>query len=207
MKKLLFFLCFFVSIHSFGQHDWTEGTLYLKNGTVKKGLIKFPQISKDLIAFNGKQKVKFKVNKKATQEKYDHNTVTKIEFVNSDENIDIYEYVPVTKRKYQLFKRIVSGKATLYGRIVTQTDRTHIPGRIMPVHVNIENYDEFYVIREGEKIASPLITTKIFSSFRRKAMKYFADCPRLVEKLKNKSYTEKNIEHIVVVYNNCKVIK
>ena len=60
MKKIVLLICILVSFQTFAQHGWTEGTLYLKNGTAKNGLIKFPRVSKDLISFSGKQKVKFK---------------------------------------------------------------------------------------------------------------------------------------------------
>jgi hypothetical protein len=73
-----------------------------------------------------------------------------------------------------------------------------------PVICNFEDYDEFYVHREGEKIAAPLITLRISRSFRKRAMEYFSDCSNVVTKLKERDYRKQDIETVVKAYNNCK---
>ena len=205
MKKLLLFLCFFISVHAIGQHSWTEGTVYLKNGTVKEGLLRITRVSKDYIAFNGKQRVKFKVNEEAKKEKYGHTQVEKVVFKNADAETVEYVYIPVSEKKYELFTKIVNGKADLYARIVSFTSGCYpapVNRRWAPFNGN--DSEEFYVWREGEKTASPLITLRVSRSFKKRAMEYFADCPALVEKLEDKSYGEENIEDVVKDYNNCK---
>lgn len=204
MKKVIFLLCMFIGLQTFAQHNWTEGTIYLQNGTAKKGLIKFPRVSKDLIAFNGKQKVRFKKNRKAKKEKYDYTQVDKIVFTPSETETEIYEYIPVSKKKYQLFKRIVNGDAMLYARSVSYTTATaYHPGTLQPILYNFNDFDEFYVWKKGEKIASPLITIRISRSFKKRAMEYFADCPSLVNKLEDRTYRKENIKEVVTIYNNC----
>ncbi|MEM6718330.1 MAG: hypothetical protein AAF611_03345 [Bacteroidota bacterium] len=204
MKKLLFFLCILLSTNAIGQHSWTEGTIYLKNGTIKQGLIKIPQISKDFIAFNGTQRVKFKTDKKARKEKFDHTQVEKVVFTTADGEAVAYIYIPVSEKKHELFTKIVKGKANLYARSVSYTESFagDCPNGGM-AFLNSGDYEEFYVWREGEKTASPLITLRISRSFRKRAMEYFADCPALVEKLENRSYRNENIEDVVKSYNNC----
>jgi len=205
MKKILCLLCIFLSTYAFSQHSWTEGTLYLKNGTVKTGLLKFPQVSKDLIAFNGKQKVKFKKNKKAKKQKYDHKQVDKVVFSFPDSDEATYVYIAVAKKKYELFEKIVEGKATLYARSVSYTRTVgHDFMTNQPVFYDFNDYDEFYVKKESENIASPLITLRISRSFKKRAMEYFANCPGLVAKLKDKTYRKEDIKEVVTIYNNCK---
>ncbi|MEM6684904.1 MAG: hypothetical protein AAF617_03825 [Bacteroidota bacterium] len=204
MKKLLLFLCFFISIHAIGQHKWTEGTIHLKNGIVKEGLLRITRISKDYIVFNGKQRVKFKANEKAKKEKYDHTQIDKVVFKNADEETVEYVYIPVSEKKHELFTKIVNGKADLYARIVSFTSRCYpAPVNRAWAPFNGSDSEEFYVWREGEKTASPLITLRVSRSFKKRAMEYFADCPAIVEKLEDKSYQEENIEDVVKAYNNC----
>ncbi|MEM6718329.1 MAG: hypothetical protein AAF611_03340 [Bacteroidota bacterium] len=207
MKKLLFLLCFIISIHAFGQHTWTEGTLHLNNGIVKKGLIIFPQVSKDLILFPKKQRVLFKANKKAKKEKYDHKNVEKVVFINADKEAEEYIYIPVSKKRHELFKKIVEGKATLYSRIVAYTEGSSGEQELSFtddfVMTDLNDYGEFYVLREGEKIASPLITLRLSRSFKKRAMEYFSDCPEIVAKLKDKTFRQEDIKEVVTMYNQC----
>ena len=205
MKKLLLFICFFISIHAIGQHGWTEGTIYLKNGTVKEGLITFPRVSKDYITFNRKQRVRFKTHKKAKRERFDHTQIAKIIFDYDDKASTEYVYIPTTEKKYELFEKIVTGKATLYARSVNYTGNVGSDGATgMSGVCTWEDYNEFYILREGEEIASPLITFRISRSFRKRAMEYFSDCPAIVEKLEDKSYKKDDIKDVVESYNNCR---
>ncbi|MBC8755290.1 hypothetical protein H2O64_11435 [Kordia sp. YSTF-M3] len=208
MKNILFILCLCFSLQTFAQYDWTEGTLYLKDGTVKEGLIKFPKVSKDLIAFNGKQKVRFKKSKKEKKEKFDHTQVAKIVFTYADSETAIYQYIAVSEKMYQLFKVITEGNITLYARTVSYTTSSAVffPGTLQPVTYDFNDFDEFYILKKGEKIALPLITMRISRSFKKRALEYFADCPRVVAKLKDKSYREQDVRTVVRAYNYCKQI-
>ncbi|MGH1387408.1 hypothetical protein [Kordia sp.] len=205
MKKIVLLICILVSFQTFAQHGWTEGTLYLKNGTAKNGLIKFPRVSKDLISFSGKQKVKFKKNKKAKKEKFDHKQVDKIVFTYEDSQTAVYRYIAVSNKKHELFKVITKGTTTLYARSVSYTSSPAVfhPGTMQPIMYDFNDFDEFYVLKKGEKIALPLITIRISRSFKKRAMEYFADCPRVVAKLKDKTYRKEDVETVVKAYNNC----
>ncbi|WOC39975.1 hypothetical protein [Polaribacter sp. HL-MS24] len=70
--------------------------------------------------------------------------------------------------------------------------------------------NEFYILRKNEKIASPLITlptnmsASLFTkSFRKRAMKYFSDCPSLVKKLKKREFRESQILKVIAEYESC----
>ncbi len=208
MKFYVTLFCFFVvTTISFAQYDWSNGEVVLKNGTTLKGLVKLPVISKDLIAINGKEKVKFKTTKKAKTEKYDETQVKQIIIRNSDTETAYFEYVPLSKNKHGIFKVITRGKATLYGKAVSTSSSTpmHFGATGQPTHYmySFNDFDEFYVLRDQEAIASPLITIRISRSFKNRAIEYFADCPSVVEKLEDKTYRKEDVMTLVEDYNAC----
>ena len=209
--KLTLLLTMVGMFFCYSQYSWTHGELILKDGTTLTGLIKLPTVSKDLIAFNGKEKVKFKTEKKAATQKYDETQVKQIVFKNPDAETAIFEYVPISKKKMGIFKIVTKGKATLYGKIVSFTNASgpaHVGstsgGAPMYYMYSFNDFNEFYVIRENEPIASPLITIRISRSFRHRAKEYFADCPKVVSKLENKEYRKEDVKDMVEAYNTCK---
>lgn len=207
--KITFLFCFMTVALTYGQYSWTDGELVLKNGTTLKGQIKLPMISKNLIAFNGKEKVNYRKNKKSKKIKYDESQVEKVIVRNPDNEVAYFEYIQTSKRKKGLFKIISSGKATLYARSVSMTSSTPIymagpTGGVWNHWVySFSDFNEFYVLRKNEQIASPLITARISSSFKKRAMEYFEDCPELVSKLDKKTYVKENIKEVVEEYNAC----
>ncbi|WAC02125.1 hypothetical protein N7U66_20505 [Lacinutrix neustonica] len=209
LKFTLLLLTFSMSL-SFAQYSWTKGELILKNGTTLTGLIKLPTVSKDLIAFNGKEKVKFKTDKKAKAQKFEETQVNQIVFRNSDTETAIFEYIPISKKRTGIFKIITKGKATLYAKNVSVNNSSGPAymggvngGTPMYYMYSYADFDEFYVLRENEEIASPLITIRPSRSFRHRAKEYFADCTSVVLKLKNKDYRKEDIKEMVEAYNNC----
>lgn len=207
-KFTLFFCLLAVSI-TYGQYDWTKGELVLKNGDTLKGQIELPMISKNIIAFNGKEKVKYRKDRKSKKVDYDETQVEKVIFRNSDTEIAFFEYIQTSKNTKGLFKVISSGKTTLYARSVSITYSTPMfmagpnGGTFNHWNYSFSDFNEFYVLREDEETASPLITARLSSSFKKRAMEYFADCPDLVSKLDKKIYIEEDIKVVVVEYNEC----
>lgn len=196
---------------TYGQYDWTKGELVLKNGGTLKGQIKLPMISKNVIALNGKEKVKYRKNRKSKKIKYDETEVEKVIFRSSDIEIAFFEYIQTSKEKKGLFKIITSGKATLYARSVSMSSSSpaHMggPNGGNSTHWNysFSNFNEFYVLKDDEKIASPLITARTSRSFKKRAIEYFSDCPSLVSKLDKKMYVKDEIKDVVDEYNDeCK---
>ena len=207
--KITVLFCLLTISFSYGQYNWTKGELVLKNGDTLRGQIKLPMISKDLLAFNGKEKVKYRKDRKSKKVKYDETRVKKVIFRNSDTEIAFFEYLQTTKNKKGLFKVISSGKATLYARSVSVTSSTPMymggpnGGTWNHWNYSYSDFNEFYVLREKEKIASPLITARISSSFKKRAMEYFSDCSKLISKLEEKIYVKDDIKDVVDEYNQC----
>ena len=209
MKIKITLISLLLTAISYGQYDWTKGELVLKNGDTLKGQIKLPMISKNLIAINGKEKVKYRKNRKSKKTKYDENQVRKVIFRNSDTEVAYFEFIQTSENKKGLFKVISSGKATLYARSVSITNSAPMymggpnGGTWNHWNYSFSDFNEFYVLKEDEKIASPLITARISRSFKKRAMEYFSDCPNLVSKLDEKIYVKDDIKEVVDEYNEC----
>lgn len=207
--KITLFFCLLTISLTYGQYDWTKGELILKNGDTLKGQIKLPIISKNLVAFNGKEEVKYRKNRESNNIKYDETKVKKVIFRNSDTEIAFFEYVQTSKNKKGLFKVISSGKTTLYARSVSITSSTPIymggsnGGTWNHWNYSFSDFNEFYILKEKAKIARPLITARISRSFKKRAMEYFSDCPNLVSKLDERIYVKDDIKDIVDEYNEC----
>jgi hypothetical protein len=209
MKIKITLISLFLTAISYGQYDWTKGELVLKSGDTLKGQIKLPMISKNLIAFNGKEKVKYRKNRKSKKTKYDETQVKKVIFRNSDTEVAYFEFIQTSEKKKGLFKIISSGKATLYARSVSITNSTPMymggpnGGTWNHWNYSFSDFNEFYVLKEDEKLASPLITARISRSFKKRAIEYFSDCPNLVSKLEKKIYVKDDIKDVVDEYNEC----
>ncbi|SFU54050.1 hypothetical protein SAMN05216480_106145 [Pustulibacterium marinum] len=120
-------------------------------------------ISKNYIAYNAKDKVRFRKDKKSKKVKYNENEVSKVIIRILDLKPYLYKYVQVSKKRKELFYIMTSGKVTLYGRDV-QTSRPN-ESNVGPNYLSASEH-EFYVLREGEPIASPLVTARISRSFK-----------------------------------------
>ncbi|WP_428741223.1 hypothetical protein [Tenacibaculum sp.] len=197
-KKNLLLAIFFITFceFSFSQYDWTQGEIILKGGKVIEGLIKLPILSKNFVNFNGKSIVKLK-NENGKKTKFHEHQVELIKFTYPDSKVAYYKYISVSKKRKEIFCIIITGKATLYGRLVGVSTSG-------PATMSFYDINEFYVIRNNEKIASPLITARPSKSFKKRSIKYFNDCPSLINKLKQKILTKKNIFEVVEEYNKCK---
>ncbi|WP_419211566.1 hypothetical protein ACNR9Q_12555 [Maribacter sp. X9] len=180
----------------FSQYTWTEGELLLKGGKTLVGELRIPIVSKDLIHFNGKSKVRFRNKEKGEKAAYDEEQVELMKFKYSESEIAYFKYIPVSENKKEIFCVVVSGKATLYGRTVGMTTTT-------PGILSFYNLNEFYVQRPDEAIASPLETVRPSKSFRKRATEYFQDCPIIVSKLSTKIFSKDDIITIVETYNTC----
>jgi len=206
IKITLLLLINLIVTLSYGQYDWTEGILVLKNGDTLAGQIQLPMISKDLIAFNGEEKVKYRKDRKSDKVKYDESQVSKVIFKNSDTEIAYFEYVKLSEKEKGLFKIIIKGKVTLYARSVSMSSANYMnTGGIGFSMWSYSYYDfnEFYVLKENETIALPLITARISRSFKKRAIEYFYDCPVLISKLEDSTFKKEDVREIVSFYNKC----
>jgi len=170
-------------------------------------------VSNSLISFSKQEKVQYRNTIESKKTKYDESQVKKVIFTNSDTAVTYFEYLQISKNKKGLLKVISAGKATLYARSVRMSSSTSTymgspSGGFWHNQSNslngFKDFNEFYVIREEEKIASPLITAGALRSFRKRAMEYFYDCPILADKIDRGIYFRHNIKAAVDEYNKCR---
>ncbi|QRM90351.1 hypothetical protein FG167_14265 [Lacinutrix sp. WUR7] len=198
-KKIILILLISNCSLIYGQYEWTSGVIILKNGETKEGLIQIPMTVASLISF-GKSRVEFKKDEDHKIQLFDKSQVDKIYFDAYDANHGHYEYVPIKKNKFRLFKLIVNGKAKLYTRtIVVATDITNHSGFV--IRTEYEEEKEYYILRDGESSLTPLISHYSFLEFKEKTIKYFSDCKDIVEYLRNDMYEEKDVFELVNDYN------
>jgi hypothetical protein len=205
-KKVLATTLFLVTVStSFAQNGWISGEIFLKNGASKTGLIKLSKVSKDLIAIGGDKVVRYKPAKKGKKKKYREPEIDHIILNDAGSTYNgFYEYVHVSETRKELFRAVLTGRAILYQRNVHMTSSSGgANGILMNTTYEVA---EYYVLREGETLAKPLITGRISKSFRHRASIFFEDCPSLVIQIENKTYRKKDIEEVVRAYNNCEKI-
>jgi len=178
------------------QYTWTTGEVILKNGAIVSGEVKIPIVSKDLIHFNGKSKVRVRNKSNRTKSVFNEDQVDHIKFIYGKNEFAYYKYIPVSEKKKEIFCVVTTGSVTLYGRAVGITS-TNIGT------ISYYNLNEFYAQREDEKLATPLYTVRPSKSFKNRAIEYFKDCPNVVSKLKAKSLNKEDIIAVVEKYNNC----
>ena len=214
MKKQKITLLLLILIINVGnaQKKWFEGSLILKNGDTIIGNLKLPLINNGVLV--NSHKIKFKKSEKDKEFEFDHSNVNKALIKERNNKTAIFEYVKTSRSKYQLFKLIEFKKVKLYARTVSNSTMSlgMIGGeRGFTSSTYYSSQDnEFYVLRKNEKIASPLITlptnmsASLFTkSFRKRAMKYFSDCPSLVKKLKKREFRESQILKVIAEYESC----
>ncbi|WBL21722.1 hypothetical protein [Zunongwangia sp. HRR-M8] len=201
MKKIAVVLFLFISLVAKSQ-SWQEGTIVLKNEKQLEGLVMLPVISKDYLTVNLNNKVKFKASKKSKKKKFTEDDIKRIEIIKEGSK-STYVYLPVSEKKSEVFEIVIAGgKVNLYARGVSMTT-SNGTGTGVASGFSVGNYDEFYVKRPQEEIASPLVTIRISKSFKNRAADYFSDCPSLVRKLNDKDLKEKDIQKVIEFYNTC----
>ncbi len=178
---------------------WADGEIFLNDGSSKKGLIKLDFSSKQILSLrNAKKGTKFKSSRKAKKEYYQPEEIHHIVLENAMVR-GYYEYLPVSKNKKGLFRVVTRGRVNLYQRYVIDTSHRDNNGRSLSSALD----SEYHVKRDGETITTPLATDHDYKYFIKKGTTYFSDCPALVAKIKDGTYTKGNIKKVVAIYNEC----
>ncbi len=204
MKKVLYISLLLISNMAIAQFYWTSGTIHFKDGSFKSGLVKIPRYSKNIFSFNGKEMVRYKLDKETKKVKFGPDVVDLIEFL----DYGTYVYVQ-TAYKLSLFKEIVSeGKAKLYSREISGSS----PGMYQPGAVgsvggwtggHSYNFTEYFVKLFSDAHAEPYGNNRGERHFRKRSIEFFSACEALVEDLSNKKYKKENLIEVVEAYNAC----
>lgn len=190
------FLCF-SSIQA--QHEWTPAKVILKNDSSFRGLVKLPKHS-GLVSI-GSTKFKYKKNRKAKTRKLGHETVEEIIFGVEQFATVHYKYVPIKKNKYVLMELMVSGKASLYLRNVSNYHIASVPDSNAIQTGYYYDSTQYFFIRDNELMAKLVAGPNSYRGFIILAKKYFSDCEKIVDYLEHELYDLSNIDELVEDYN------
>lgn len=151
-----------------------------------------------------KNKIYFKLEQNDKLSEWDYLSVRAIHFVGYG-FIEKYEYVKSDKyNKPKIMELIEEGNVNLYvfSEIVTKSyvpdiNFSNKPNGFSPSVYKTGLQVEYFIKRPNEDSA-----TDITFSFKRRAIRYFSDCPELLEKINNRTFTSTNIPEIVAYYND-----
>lgn len=199
MKKLIIFALLLLPLFSFSQEwEFYEGTIYFNNGEVKEGLVRLPVSAKYLKGYGNS--LQFKENEEAKKERFRNGEEIEKVIVKIQGKNGLYKYIPVKKRKYQLFRVINETiSPALYGR--QMHGATPGGGFVMYGMTS-----EYYIYDAEFEKALPLLKyARSFRYFRKHIKKYYPNCKQLIAELKENKhkYDFKDIPAIVEKASKC----
>ena len=198
MKRLILLVVIFLCCNSLkAQHS--QVVIFFNDSTSLDG---YGEVIND--------KIYFKLEQKDELTEWDYNSVYAIHFVGYG-FIEKYEYVKSDKyRKPRIMQLIEEGNVFLY-ELPKQIVITNIVSRI--------NYEVRKTSNDYELNGNPFNRVKfikeyfikmpnnekaidIVFSFKTRVERYFSDCPELIEKVNNKTFTKYNIPEMIIFYND-----
>jgi len=188
----------------YGQYDWREGKVVLKNGQTLKGIVKMTMPSNKLVSLSN-SKVYYKKNWKGKVKKFTKDEIEKVFYGSYNSETGFFEYAAITKNKKELLRVIINGKSKLYKRTVKNVsysggvfDSSISPGVSRKKEVQFVN--QYYIIRNGE-INATYIPDESLEKFKKKTISYFSDCKKIIQYIENNLYEEFEIKELVEDYN------
>ncbi|MEH6538142.1 MAG: hypothetical protein V7719_17205 [Psychroserpens sp.] len=203
-RSLIILILMFSSIIASAQYDdWSAGEVYLKDGKVLMGLVRFPYVENNM-PFSGKERLRYKTERNKPSKKIKAKDVDKVllKVVYSEkvkgkrikkERDAIFIAISRNKKntKFGFAELVVDGPLKLVRRAVSNNS-----GNRMELIT-----ESLFVKDEG--MAIPFNYAEI-KSFKKRAKAYFEDCPVLVSKIDNDQFNRKNLIEIAQFYNaNC----
>ncbi len=168
--------------------------LFFKDGTVLTGLGK---LTGDYI--------KYKPDKKDKPSKY-HFALLDHAVIHYDKLPLTYVYLYVNnKKRPRVLEQVIGGEINLYR--ISSMNRAPFPGGNGGfIGEYTFSTNSYYILRSSDKKATYLGSNTLFSkNFKKEGVKFFKDCPKLIEKIKEETLKLKHIKEIVHFYNQkCK---
>lgn len=204
---LILILCLAFNI-SYSQ-TYQTGSIKYEDGTIKNGYVSIPKRV-------NQQNIYFKPEKNGSEEKISSNSLKSISVQSTDGKEyyferQYYKMNPAKQNKYRgWLYTVVKGYATLY--LISDNYQIDKKGNVYVIDnvafgKDLPTYD-YYLKKEHENAAIMFATTSTSSSMfglnnilKKNAAKYLAENKELVEKIKNKDYTHRDVEGIISIYN------
>ncbi len=183
MKRKLFYIL--LIIYSLGLSSQTQkADLIFIDGDTIQG---FGSITRN-------NKIKFKLTSEDKAEKWDFTIVKGITFYGYNE-IKEFEYIALQRRQKPVLLEVKHrGRINIYEKRSLSYENSF--GGEFPTKSLVE-YRETYLKRDEEELAVNLSGF----NFRKNALKYFKDCPEIVDMFESKEYKNYTIERIALYYN------
>lgn len=186
--KVIIPLFFFLFTNVTFSQDYREATIIFNDSTSIKG---FAEIKNNEIYFKLKQEAK--------PDKWSYDIAKGIIFSGYGFS-EKFEYLKFGKHsKPKIFEVIEEGNINLYreSRMYYTSNGNTTAGKL-PTNFSTYEFttETFYVKKKSEEFA-----TEISFSFKTTAKKYFSDCEKIIEKIRNGKFTRKNIPDMVFYYN------
>ncbi len=198
MKNILFLILITLLPLNFLSQT-KRAVIYLKDGTKKKGIARFSNYCSNVIMY--------KKNKNSKLKKLTKDDFYKVILIKGND-VEVYEFKTIKNPKGDtlLLKFHINGHLNLYSLTDTVIYNNHSAGVKSEGFGNISLGTEhsattFFLSRKNSNIVDYFPIHSPLQSFKKKASKYFKDCPKLVEKIRNKEYQQKHIFEIVTFYN------
>ncbi len=184
-------------------NPWSKGEIITTEG-IKKGLVKAPKSPR-------KNKVKFKLNKKARSEKISKDIIKKIIIGEDEEHGHVFEVFPyaygvitddynprTTNRSYFVYKTL-SGYYNLY----QMPDEYKMKKNGKLILITSEGSAQFMIGKDGDKIIYQIIS---YGRYYKKALEYWlGDCDAVVKEYNiKKNLRRYNPIYFVNIYNEHK---
>ena len=172
-----------------------ETVIEMKDGSTKSGTMKFPIKLEDKELKLGDEEIETAKIKKVT-----FTTATgEIEY----HNLFVYNYNgKKIKEKKKLLRLIIPGKVNLY---FGETSVTMQVNSAMGLSNFSNGSTLYYFMKENEPAATFIHENwnQTFKNgdFKTNASRYFAENPKILAKIKDKTYTYENIYQLVMEYN------
>ncbi|WP_053990574.1 hypothetical protein [Mangrovimonas sp. TPBH4] len=180
--KHLFSLCF-VFFCFIAHAEYNRGTVFFKDGSISKGLIK--------IKTEGG--IKFKVNENAEIAEYDYHSIDGF-----DTEGKHYKYILVhDKEAPRLLNETLKGSITLYcDEMYNQNSNFPNAASVTSnMFIGGNNGAPCYFIKVNDDVI------RIGIRIKKKHLKIFSSCESLMDKIENKELKKRNVRGIISYYN------
>ena len=174
------FLVILIFSCSFANAQFNSGTIFLKDSTELKGLIRIK-------SFGG---IKFKATKDSKSTFYDYNKISGF-----DTDGKKYRYIKNQDGfPPKLFKEVIKGKISLYSKEVYNPG---VPNGFGGVGMNMGGTSAtiYYILIEDKLI-------RVGTRIKKKHLEILKNCPSLIENIKNKVFKKRDVFKIINYYNN-----
>lgn len=190
MKKIfLFTITLVISAQSFSQATKQKATLFFKDGTQ---LSCFARIAGDYIRY-AEDKTKNDENKA------NYNELDSLHIWMNDQKLKLTYKTEEGNEVPKLMEKIISGSMNLYR--ISNVYEKNIGFHSQKDYLNRKTSSTVYFLESKDNQNTVFRFTKNFNT---NAKEYFADCPKLVNKIGEDGFRKKDIFEIVLFYNeNC----